>query len=98
MTDPGGASAVDGALTAASTSKFVQAGDTKIHYHEAGTGPVLLCIHGGAPGAFGWGNFGQNMQELSKSFRTLIVDLPGYGQSDKPTITGGRYAFYAKTF
>ena len=86
------------ALTAEETSKFVQAGDVKIHYHEAGKGPVLLCIHGGAPGAFGWGNFGRNMDALSQHFRTLIVDLPGYGASDKPEIQGGRYGFYARVF
>ena len=87
-----------GVLSASSTSKFVQAGDIKIHYHEAGSGPVLVCIHGGAPGAFGWGNFGQNLPELSKHFRTLIVDLPGYGQSDKPVITGSRNVYYANAF
>ena len=98
MTVPGSTAPKDSTLTALSTSKFVQAGDVRIHYHEAGDGPVLLCIHGGAPGAFGWGNFGQNIEDLSKSFRTLIVDLPGYGLSDKPTVTGSRYGFYAKTF
>lgn len=85
-------------LTAESTSKFVQAGDVRIHYHEAGTGPTLLCIHGGAPGAFGWGNFGRNLAFLSQKFRTLIVDLPGYGKSDKPIFEGGRQAFYARVF
>lgn len=86
------------AITAESTSRFVQAGEVRVHYHEAGTGPVLLCIHGGAPGAYGWGNFGQNMAEWSKRYRVLIVDLPGYGQSDKPVVEGGRYSFYAKVF
>ncbi|MDP3174944.1 MAG: alpha/beta fold hydrolase, partial [Phenylobacterium sp.] len=86
------------ALTAEGTSRFVQAGDVRIHYHEAGEGPLLIAIHGGAPGAFGWGNFGRNMEALSKHFRTLIVDLPGYGQSDKPPIQGGQYGFYAKIF
>ena len=70
----------------------------RIHYHEAGEGPVLLAIHGGAPGAYGWGNFGQNLEALSKHFRVLIVDLPGYGRSDKPVVDGGRYGFYADTF
>src|SRR5438094_7544914 len=86
------------ALTAESTSKYVQAGDTKIHCHEAGSGKPLICIHGGAPGAFGWGNFGRNMEYLSQRFRTFIVDLPGYGKSDKPVIEGGRQAFYARVF
>lgn len=85
-------------LTRESTSRFVQAGDVRIHYHEAGEGPVLLCIHGGAPGAFGWGNFGRNLPALSRHFRTLIVDLPGYGLSDKPAVEGPRTAFYARTF
>ncbi|WP_454830070.1 alpha/beta fold hydrolase [Paraburkholderia xenovorans] len=85
-------------LTRENTSRFVQAGATKVHYHEAGSGPVLLCIHGGAPGAFGWGNFGRNFEALSRHFRTLIVDLPGYGKSGKPEIEGPRTSFYAQVF
>ncbi|MEM5433209.1 alpha/beta hydrolase [Cupriavidus oxalaticus] len=85
-------------LTREATSRFVEAGDIRIHYHEAGDGPVLLCIHGGAPGAFGWGNFGRNLPTLSRHFRTLIVDLPGYGLSDKPQVEGPRTSFYARTF
>lgn len=83
-------------LTYESTSRFAQAGDLRLHYHEAGQGPVLLCIHGGAPGAFGWGNFGRNMEELSKHFRVIVVDLPGYGNSDKPDVGTGRNAMYAQ--
>jgi len=85
-------------LTAESTSRFVQAGPVKIHYHEAGSGPALIAIHGGAPGAFGWGNFGRNMEALAKHFRVLIVDLAGYGKSEKPPIVGGQYGFHAKIF
>lgn len=85
-------------VTFDSTSRFVQAGPTRIHYHEAGQGPTLVCIHGGAPGAFGWGNFGRNMACLARHFRVLVVDLPGYGKSDKPPIESGRNAFYARTF
>jgi 4,5:9,10-diseco-3-hydroxy-5,9,17-trioxoandrosta-1(10),2-diene-4-oate hydrolase len=85
-------------LTADETSRFVQAGDVRIHYHEAGSGPAVVLIHGGAPGAYGWGNFGRNMDALAANFRTIIVDLPGYGKSDKPQVSGGRFGFYAKTF
>jgi 4,5:9,10-diseco-3-hydroxy-5,9,17-trioxoandrosta-1(10),2-diene-4-oate hydrolase len=85
-------------LTRDNTSRFIQAGPVKIHFHEAGVGPLLLCIHGGAPGAFGWGNFGRNLEALSRHFRTIIVDLPGYGKSDKPKIDGPRTTFYSKTF
>jgi len=85
-------------LTAEGTSRYVQAGDVKIHYHEAGDGPTVVAIHGGAPGAFGWGNFGRNMDALSQHFRMIIVDLPGYGKSDKPSVTGGAFGFYANIF
>lgn len=89
--------AVDEALTYETTSRFVNAGGIRVHYHEAGTGPSLLLIHGGAPGAFGWGNFGRNLEELSRSFHVVIVDLPGYGRSDKPEVGSGRHLMYAET-
>lgn len=86
------------AVTSENTSRFAQANGARIHYHEAGSGPVLIAIHGGAPGAFGRGKFGRNMEALSRHFRTIIVDLPGYGKSDKPLIEGGQYGFYSKIF
>lgn len=83
-----------------STSRFVSAAGIRVHLHEAGPadGPLLLLIHGGAPGAYGWGNFGQNVAAFAQRFRTVVVDLPGYGRSDKPEVVGGRYAFYAGVF
>jgi len=84
-------------LTYEETSRFVQAGDYRVHYHEAGEGPALLCMHGGAPGAFGWGNFGRNVEELARHFRVIVVDLPGYGKSDKPDLATGRNKMYADT-
>lgn len=83
-----------------STSRFVGAAGIRVHLHEAGPadGPLLLLIHGGAPGAYGWGNFGQNVATFAQRFRTVVVDLPGYGRSDKPEVVGGRYAFYAGVF
>ncbi|MFW5470224.1 alpha/beta fold hydrolase [Knoellia sp. CPCC 206435] len=85
-------------FTEESTSRFVDAGGVRVHVHDAGSGPVLLCIHGGAPGAYGWGNFGANVPGLAEHFRVLVVDLPGYGRSDVPDIRGGRYGFHAQVF
>lgn len=85
--------------TRESTSRFVTVDGTRLHYHEAGTGPeVLLCIHGGAPGASGWGNFGGNLAGLSRHARVLVVDLPGYGRSDTIDLSGGKYRPYADVF
>jgi 2-hydroxy-6-oxonona-2,4-dienedioate hydrolase/4,5:9,10-diseco-3-hydroxy-5,9,17-trioxoandrosta-1(10),2-diene-4-oate hydrolase len=85
-------------LTPESTSRHVVADGVRVHLHEAGSGPLLLLIHGGAPGAYGWGNFGQNLAAFAQRFRTVIVDLPGYGESELPAYEGGRYAFYARVF
>ena len=78
-------------------SRFAQAGGVKIHYHEAGSGYPLICIHGAGPGATAWSNFRGNFAELSRHFRTILLDMPQYGKSDKPVIEGGRLAFLAKT-
>ncbi|MBO0843705.1 MAG: alpha/beta fold hydrolase [Nocardioides sp.] len=84
---------------AESTSRHVTAAGVRLRVHEAGTGPLLLLIHGGAPGATGWANFGQNLPAFADHFRTVIVDLPGYGESEMPaSIEGGRYTFYGDVF
>lgn len=78
------------------TSKFVNVGKLRIHYNEAGSGDPLVFVHGGGPGASGWNNFHQNLQELAKTFRCILVDLPLFGKSDKPTqIVGSRMAYFA---
>lgn len=84
-------------VTREATSRFVDANGVRVHLHDAGAGPVVLCVHGGAPGAYGWGNFGQNVEALAQHFRVLVVDLPGYGQSEEPRFEGGLYASYART-
>ena len=81
-------------LTDAGTSKFAQAGGIKIHYNEAGSGPAVIMIHGGGPGASGWSNYQRNVGPLSESYRVLLMDMPGFGKTDYvqsnesfPTIT-----------
>lgn len=68
-------------FTEASTSKFVDSKPWPMHYNEAGEGHPVIMIHGGGPGATGWSNFNQNMTQLSKKYRCLAVDMPGWGQS-----------------
>ncbi len=66
--------------------RYVQIGDgLQVHYHEAGTGPVVLFVHGSGPGGSGWSNFQHNYQELAQAgFRCIVPDLIGYGYSSKP--------------
>ncbi len=77
-------------------SRFAQAGGVKIHYQEGGSGDPLICIHGAGPGATGWSNFKGNFDHLSRHFRTIPIDMPQYGKSDKPVVPGGRLAFLAR--
>lgn len=85
-------------ITAQSTSRTLDIDGAAVHFHDAGEGPVLLCIHGGAPGAYGWGNFGPAVPHLAQYRRVIVVDLPGYGRSAPRQIDGGRYGFYADLF
>ena len=85
-------------LTEESTSKYVQAGDIRMHYNEAGTGDVVICIHGGGPGASGWSNFNTNIGALSEHFRVLLTDMPGYGKSDPVTMKEPRAVYHAKAY
>jgi 4,5:9,10-diseco-3-hydroxy-5,9,17-trioxoandrosta-1(10),2-diene-4-oate hydrolase len=88
------------ALTAESTSRFSPAGEgLTLHYHEAGPDqphpvPVVL-LHGGGPGASAWSNFGANVPHFAQTFRTLAVDQPGFGRSDKPAEHGQYFSFSA---
>ena len=76
----------------------------RLHYTEAGPGgpgdgaggtPVVL-LHGGGPGASGLSNFGANLPVFAKRFRTIVVDQPGFGRSDKPPVTGSYFTFAAE--
>ncbi len=91
----------------AETSRFADAAGMRLHYHIGGPAggheaapaspdglPVVL-LHGGGPGASGWSNFGRNLPVFARRFRTLLVDQPGFGQSDRPPVTGNYFTFAA---
>ena len=83
----------------AETSRFADAAGMRLYYHEAGPAdpdglPVVL-LHGGGPGASGWSNFGRNLPVFAGRFRTLLVDQPGFGRSDRPPVTGNYFTFAA---
>ena len=88
-------------LTRENTSRFAKAGDITLHYHEAGTptevggGLPVVMLHGGGPGASAWSNFGTTLGRFAGRFRTLLVDQPGFGESDKPAVEGHFFTFAA---
>lgn len=69
------------------TSRTVETSVGTLHYHEVGEGPPLVLLHGSGPGESGWSDFADNLPLFAKHFRTLVLDLPGFGGS-KATVDG----------
>lgn len=79
------------------TSRFVEAGGIRLHYHDVGEGKPLICLHGGGPGATGWSNFIYNIEALAAHFRLLLVDMPQFGRSEKVIVKDeGRLSYTAR--
>ncbi|KQV74590.1 4,5-9,10-diseco-3-hydroxy-5,9,17-trioxoandrosta-1(10),2-diene-4-oate hydrolase [Aeromicrobium sp. Root344] len=85
-----------------STRRSAKAGDLTLNYYEAGEptdlggGLPLVMLHGGGPGASAWSNFGSALPGFATDFRTLLIDQPGFGQSDKPPVVGNYFRFAAE--
>lgn len=57
----------------------------RLHYLDSGEGPVVVWLHGSGPGASGHSNFKTNHPAFAAAgFRNIVLDLPGFGRSDKP--------------
>src|SRR6478735_3197470 len=50
---------------------------------ETGSGPAVVMLHGGGPGASGVSNYSRNIDALAQPFRVIVPDMPGYGRSVK---------------
>jgi 3-oxoadipate enol-lactonase len=62
----------------------VQIGDVNLHYEIQGKGDPLLMIMGLGSSSASWDL--ELISELARSFRTIVYDNRGTGQSDKPKI------------
>ena len=60
---------------------YAQNGAVKIHYVAAGSGPLIVMIHG-FPDY--WGTWKPLMGDLDGEYRVAALDLRGYNLSDKP--------------
>lgn len=58
---------------------FFQFREKNIHYKKEGTGEVLVLIHGFLENLSMWDEMAV---ELSKTWKVIRVDLPGFGKSD----------------
>jgi 4,5:9,10-diseco-3-hydroxy-5,9,17-trioxoandrosta-1(10),2-diene-4-oate hydrolase len=65
------------------TEHTVTVSGKPIYFAEAGSGPVVVMLHGGGPGASGVSNYSRNIDALARDFRVIVPDMPGYGRSAK---------------
>jgi pimeloyl-ACP methyl ester carboxylesterase len=70
-------------LSKEETDRFTTINGVELHYNEAGSGPALILTHGGGPGANAWDNSKWVFADLAEHFHTILLDAPGYGESQK---------------
>lgn len=67
-------------------------GEGRMVWHEWGSGPPLVLLHGGAGS---WRHWTRNIEPLSRRHRLLVPDLPGLGESDLPPAGADLWAIAA---
>jgi 4,5:9,10-diseco-3-hydroxy-5,9,17-trioxoandrosta-1(10),2-diene-4-oate hydrolase len=69
--------------TANLTERTVTVNGKPIFVAETGSGPAVVMLHGGGPGASGLSNYSRNIDALAQHYRVIVPDMPGYGRSTK---------------
>jgi pimeloyl-ACP methyl ester carboxylesterase len=78
-------------------SHFVDTGGFRTHYYDEGSGKPVILLHGGGAGADGHSNWERCLPHFSRRMRTLVVDMVGFGRSEKPDPAGFTYSQDART-
>ena len=79
-----------------SQSRFIDADGLRLHYLEAGPedGHPVLLLHGWPTSSFLWRNV---MPGIAEHRRVIALDLPGFGQSDKPLDASYSFRFFERS-
>lgn len=64
------------------SGRFIQIGDCRLHYVDAGTGPAIVMIHGLAGQLLNFPKAG--FGSLAADYRVVALDRPGSGYSTRP--------------
>ncbi len=73
-------------------TRDVNARGTRVRFVEAGDGPPLILVHGYLSSQRTWEDV---MPALAQRFRVIAPDLPGFGESEKPSPARYGYGFEA---
>jgi pimeloyl-ACP methyl ester carboxylesterase len=63
--------------------KFIDVGDTRVHYIDEGAGPPVVLLHGNGVTAEDWRASGI-LDALTATHRVIAFDRPGFGYSSRP--------------
>lgn len=74
-----------------SVSSTVRCAEWDIHYTRSGSGPPVILLHGGTPGATGAATFAENEWAIAEHFTTYVIDFPGWGCSSKNLVPAGAW-------
>ena len=62
----------------------IDAGPIRTNYHDEGSGPPVLMIHGSGPGVSAWANWRLNIGPLAQNKRVVAPDMVGFGFTQRP--------------
>jgi pimeloyl-ACP methyl ester carboxylesterase len=69
-------------ITEEGTSRWVEAGGMRIHYHDVGQGPPIVMLHNSGPGGVtSWITFYKVLPALSQHYRCIAMDLPNFAHT-----------------
>lgn len=72
-------------MISAEIGSYVEIDELKTFYVKQGSGPPLVLIHGGSPGACTTVNWGANIEFFAEAgFTVYGFDQPGFGRTDNP--------------
>lgn len=64
--------------------RSVRTGELLTNYHDVGSGPPVLLVHGSGPGVSAWANWRLALQQLSPVLRMVAPDVAGFGYTEVP--------------
>jgi 2-hydroxymuconate-semialdehyde hydrolase len=62
--------------------KTIEVAGVKTNYHEAGSGPSVILIHGSGPGVSAWANWQFAIPYLAEKLHVFAYDQLGFGYTD----------------
>jgi len=75
---------VTATISSEATGRTIDAAGVSTHYHEAGSGPPVLLLHGSGPGVSAWANWRLTIPALARDCRVIAPDLVGFGCTERP--------------